>query len=133
MKVKRAARQAAKRLFSACLIDGILQPDRAQTVVRTLMDQKPRGYLPILLRFKQLLGLELHRRSALIETAEPLPPDTQAALTADLTRTFGTLYSTQVRIEPALIGGLRIRVGSDVIDGSVQGRLNQLAASLQTS
>ncbi len=133
MKIKRAARQTAKRLFAACLADGVLQPDRAREVVHTLIQQKPRGYLPVLLRFRKLLDLELDRRSAVIESAEHLPADAQTAITADLARSYGTLYTSTTRVEPNLIGGLRIRVGSDVLDGSIRGRLAQLAHAIRTT
>lgn len=133
MKINRAARQTAKRLFAACCQHGTLQPEKAKQVVRTLLNQKPRGYLPVLFRFKQLLALELHRHSALIESAEPLAESEKQALANQLTQTHGPLYDIAVRVDPSLIGGLRIRVGSNVLDGTVKGRLNQLAAAVRSN
>ncbi|GAB4246694.1 MAG: hypothetical protein OHK005_12560 [Candidatus Methylacidiphilales bacterium] len=133
MKIKRAARQTAKRLFAACLANGLLQPDRAREVVRSLVEQKPRGFLPVLLHFRKLVDLEFQRRSAVIESAQPVPPETEKAIVSALTESFGTLYGSSVHVNPDLIGGLRLRIGSDVIDGSIQGRLNQLAHAIRTS
>ena len=43
---------------------------------------------------------------------------------------YGKDLSTEFKVSPELLGGLRIKVGSDVIDGSVRERLNRLEAQL---
>jgi F-type H+-transporting ATPase subunit delta len=109
------------------LQDGVLQLDRAIVVIKALTEKKPRGYLPILTRFKKLLSLELFRRTALIESPESLDPSVRASVEADLKKIYGALYHASEVVRPELLGGLRIRVGSDVVDGTVHGRLQQLA------
>jgi F-type H+-transporting ATPase subunit delta len=70
--------------------------------------------------------LDIERRTARVESAVPLPADMQADVQASLVRTYGPgLYITFAQ-NPALIGGMRIKVGSDVYDGSVQARLAAL-------
>jgi F-type H+-transporting ATPase subunit delta len=54
-----------------------------------------------------------------VETAVPIPADLQASVQARLTNAYGGGVSTQFVVQPALIGGMRIRVGNDVYDGSV--------------
>lgn len=56
----------------------------------------------------------------------PLPPQTQSQLQADLSRIYGAGLSFVFVENPALLGGLRIQVGGDVYNGSVQGRLAAL-------
>jgi F-type H+-transporting ATPase subunit delta len=53
----------------------------------------------------------------------------RASVQAGLARVHGPGLSTSFAEDSALIGGMRIRVGSDVYDGSVQGRLAALEQS----
>ena len=64
-----------------------------------------------------------------VESAIALSPDQQASVSGNLERIYGRGLHISFQQNPALIGGLRVRVGSDVYDGSVAGRLNNLAES----
>jgi F-type H+-transporting ATPase subunit delta len=55
-----------------------------------------------------------------------LPADLQASVLAGLHRVYGPDISSSFLQNPALIGGMRIRVGSDVYDGSVKAGLATL-------
>ena len=129
MKISKQARREAKELFRSCVADGFLHENRVRQVVQRVLAAKPRGYLAILSHFERLVRLDVQRRSALIESATPLSPSLQEALKTGLTRRYGPGLSISFSQQPALIGGLRIQVGSDVYDGSVQGRLEALQES----
>jgi len=64
-----------------------------------------------------------------VETAAPIPADLQASVQARLTNVYGRGVSTHFTVQPALIGGMRIRVGNDVYDGSVLSGLVTLQKS----
>lgn len=53
-----------------------------------------------------------------------------ADITAALTRRFGRTLDTRVVVEPALIGGVRVVVGDEVLDTSVRARLEQMRTAL---
>ena len=88
--------------------------------------KKPRGYMGVLSHFERLVRLDVERRSAKVESAVALSPATRASLEQNLARRYGAGVTLAFSENPALIGGLRIQVGSDVFDGSVQARLAAL-------
>ena len=129
MKSTKQARRDAKQLFRSCRVDGTLDEGRVREVVRRVAEGKPRGYLGILGYFQRLVKLELESRMATIESALPLEQGIQDGLRADLARIYGPGLAFSFKHSPSLIGGVRIKVGSDVYDGSVQARLERLEAS----
>lgn len=70
---------------------------------------------------------------AQISTAFPLEDAQRASLVADLEKRFKRKINPQVSVDSDLIGGVRIVVGDEVIDGSVRGKLNAMAAGLLAS
>lgn len=67
---------------------------------------------------------------AKIETAFPLEGVDLAGLVADLERKFKRKVRPEVSVDASLIGGVKVTVGDQVIDGSVRGKLTAMAASL---
>jgi len=129
MKLSKQSRREAKQLFRSSVVNGLLDEDRARQVVKRVLESKPRGYLAILAHFERLLKLDIARRTARVESAVPLPADLQASVQTGLAKLYGPGLNLSFSQNPALIGGLRIKVGSDVYDGSVQARLAALQES----
>jgi F-type H+-transporting ATPase subunit delta len=86
--------------------------------------------LPVLTAFQRLVRLDRDRHTARIESASALPPRVREAIQADLARLYGPDVRASFQENPALIAGMRIRIGSDVYDGSVRARLAALGARL---
>ena len=129
MKITKQARRDAKQLFVGCRSDGLLDEAKVRQTVQQVVARKPRGYLAILAHFERLVKLDLDRRAARIESAIPLSTAQQSAVADQLTRRYGAGLNLTFSQNPALLGGMRIKVGSDVYDASVQTRLNALAES----
>jgi F-type H+-transporting ATPase subunit delta len=127
MKTSKQARREAKELFRACLVQGRLDESRARGAVRRVIELKPRGYLGMLEHFQRLIQLETERRKARVESAVPLTAELQTQVSRNLARQYGEGLDIAFSVNPALIGGVRVRVGSDILDGSVQGRLEALS------
>src|SRR5438045_2604826 len=123
MKISKQARLEARRLFRSCVANGVLDENRGRQVVRLLAEQKPRGYVGILTQFQKLVKLDAARRNAKIESAAPLAPEVQTQIQTNLKNIYGNGLNFSFTQNPALLGGLRIQVGGDVYDGSVQSRL----------
>jgi F-type H+-transporting ATPase subunit delta len=131
MRISKQARRGAKELFRSCLVDGLLEPNRARQAVQRVLEIKPRSYVAILSHFQRLVKLDIEKHTAKIETAVALPPDLQGSVQNSLNRAYGRGLSISFSQNPALIGGMRVKVGSDVYDGSIQARLAALQESFQ--
>lgn len=130
MKITKQARRDAKRLFKSCVANGVLDENRVRQAVSAVITRRPRGYAAILNQFEKLVRLETDRNTARIESPAPLAPEALAALQANLSRHHGAGLKFETAANPALLGGLRIKVGSDVYDSSVRARLAALQEAL---
>jgi len=130
VKISKQARRDAKQLFRSCQANGLLDENRLRQAVQAVAVQKPRGYLAILTQFDRLVKLDVHRRTASIESAQALTPAEQASVTSSLSGKYGAGLNFRFSQKPELLGGLRIQVGSDVYDGSVRARLEELRNAL---
>ena len=95
-----------------------------------LVSSKRRGALQVLSSFQRLVRLDYGRRTAIVESATPLDPDVQTDIVSGLDRRYGSHLTTTFGQNPALIGGVRIKIGSDVYDGTIRARLAALVSSL---
>jgi F-type H+-transporting ATPase subunit delta len=129
MKISKQARRDGKQLFRSCLVNGLLDEGRARQVIQKVLQLKPRGYIGLLSQFQRLVKLDIERRTAKVESAAVLSPELQKTVQTDLTRLYGAGLNISFTQNPELIGGLRVKVGSDVYDGSIRARL----AALQNS
>lgn len=127
MKISKTAAASARRLFGLCQTDGRFDEGKLRTVAARLIEQKPRDYQAILAALHRLTRLELARREATVESAVELDEPTRKRVLDGLVAQYGAGLMIQYKLNPELLGGLRIRVGNDVFDGSVKGRLDRLA------
>jgi F-type H+-transporting ATPase subunit delta len=130
MKINKETRQLSKELLRASFTEGRLDNGRIASLVISLIKKKPRNYIKVLEAYKRLLRLEVEKRSATIETATEVAPESSAQIVANLKRKYGSDLATRFVVNKELLGGMRIRVGSDVWDSSVRNRLHRLQQQL---
>lgn len=130
MKISKEARRVSRSLYRACIADGKLDESRARLVVNQVVSSKPRGYLGILHNFRNLVANEIARNVAVVESATELDSATRSQLQGGLNAKYGRPLALEFKTIPELLGGIRIKVGSDVWDGSVKARLAALQAAL---
>ena len=130
MKITKETRQLSKELLRASFTDGQLDSGRVASLVKSLIEKKPRHYIQVLEAYQRLLRLEVEKRTATVETATELPPDSAGQIVANLKRKYGSDLAAKFVVTPELLGGMRIRVGSDVWDSSVRNRLHRLQQQL---
>jgi F-type H+-transporting ATPase subunit delta len=130
MKINREIRKLSKSMLRASFTDSQLDQGKIGSLVQSLAEKKPRHYIAILENYKRLVRLEVEKRHARIESADELSAAVRTQIVSSLQRKYGPDLTTEFVVTPELLGGLRIRVGSDVWDGSVRDRLQRLEENL---
>ena len=130
MKINKEIRQLSREMLRASFTDGQLDPGRIVSLVDSLIAKKPRHYVDVLKNYRRLLRLELEKRQAKIETASEVDSTTSSELVTNLKKKYGSDLTAEFVVKPELLGGMRIRVGSDVWDGTVRNRLERLQQEL---
>ena len=130
MKIPKEARKVSRELFQASFQDGRLDQARVSAIAKKVAESKPRHYIDILQSYERLLRLELAKRHAIVESASALDDGTRNQLETTLRSKYGADLTTEFKVTPELIGGLRVKIGSDVFDSTVKERLQRLEDSL---
>ena len=130
MKITKEARNLSRQLFRLSLTDDRIDRAKVSSLVQSMLAEKPRHYQGALEAYQRLLRLEMEKRHATIESAAPLNDGTASAIVSSLKQKYGEDLTTEFSVNPELIGGMRIKIGSDVWDGSVRQRLTHLQSQL---
>jgi F-type H+-transporting ATPase subunit delta len=127
MKVSKVAKTSANRIFRLCMATGSLNENLMRSAIQKLVATKPRDYQGILVSLKRLVRLEMERKQVTIESATTLDLEERSRAADFVIAQYGKDLTFSYKVTPELLGGLRIQVGNDVLDGSVKGRINRLA------
>jgi len=119
-EVAALAIAAAQKLIGESLDEG-----RQRNLVREFFSGIKEGRLVV------LEGETLRGSSAEVTSALPLTDEEQEIVRKQLAKPLGAGATMSFRVNPAILGGLVVRVGDKVIDGSVAGRLEGLRQSLR--
>jgi F-type H+-transporting ATPase subunit delta len=90
------------------------------------------GQLGAIIRAFNLLAAG-HRGETTAEviSARPLDDDQVAAIRTNLKSRVGSDVAVDLSVDPAILGGLVVKVGSQMIDGSIRTKLNNLAQAMK--
>jgi len=127
MKVSKDAASSARRIYRLCAPEGKLDEAKLSSAVASIAQAKPRDYRGILHALHRLVRIDAESRKALIESASDLDEPSRKRIEENLNNQYGGGLTFEYSTNADLIGGVRIRVGNDVWDGSVQSRLDRLA------
>lgn len=84
----------------------------------------------VMREFRSLVAAQQNRVDAIATTANPLSPGQEERLTQSLQSMTGKTVSLTTNVDPAIVGGVVVRIGDSVIDGSVRGQLQRLEQQL---
>jgi len=131
MQIPKEAKRKARELFEATL-DASGRPDSSKvlSVADLVIKASPRHSIQILKEFSRLVRLESAKHHAVIESAAPLDESTRSSILTSLRRRDGGEVTLDTKVDPTLICGSRIRLGSEVWDATVRTRLLYLDPSV---
>ncbi len=105
------------------LIDGKVSPVTKRLLEQTVRYPRGRSLDMAAEELSELAAERRNRYVAHVKAPAPLSAEQERRLAETLTRMYGRPMSVQVEVDPDLLGGLVVRVGNEVIDGSVAGRM----------
>ncbi|HET9141169.1 F0F1 ATP synthase subunit delta [Actinophytocola sp.] len=105
------------------LISAKVKPATQQLLRQVIRLPRGRGLDALVDRLAELAAERRGRSVALVRAAAPLSAEQERRLADVLSRIYGRAIDVQVELDPELLGGLVIRVGDELIDGSVATRL----------
>lgn len=120
----------AKADLAARLLAGKAHP--ATVAIVTALVAQPRGRRvgALLTHAADIVADQAGASVARVSSARALTAAQEAAVAESLTKSYGRHILVNAEVDPDLIGGIRIQVGDDVMDGSVARRLNELRREL---
>ena len=130
MKLSKESRKLSKALFRGSFVNGVLDGARVTQIADQVAQSKPRNYIGVLKELARLIRLEAAKKQATVESFADLDDAEKAALTQALRAKYGADVTTSFKTNPAILGGIRIQIGSDVLDATVRTRLDRLAVDL---
>ncbi|HVU18844.1 MAG TPA: F0F1 ATP synthase subunit delta [Candidatus Didemnitutus sp.] len=126
MAADKQTRLLAKQLFKLSLVDGAVASDRVAGVLGWVEKHQPRHPLSLLRTYHRYVAAELARSHAVVEHCGPLAEGILRQIEAAMTKKYRRPVSAEARANPALLAGLRIRIGCDVYEASAAGQLSRL-------
>lgn len=116
------------------LVTGVLPrqlPQTGQNFLRTVIENGRLAALPeVAAQYRALKNSQSGSSDAIVYSAFPIPDGQLSQLRGVLERRFGRKLNLAVQEDAALIGGIRVAVGDEVLDASVKGRLEQMKVAL---
>jgi F-type H+-transporting ATPase subunit delta len=119
----------AKKLVQLSLSGGSVSAEQVAAVLSHL-EKNPPARLPLILQtYHKLIVVELAKSEARVEHAGPVSADALAAIAASLGKRYGRTVTTLTKANPALLAGLRVRIGDDVYESSISHQLAALSSA----
>jgi F-type H+-transporting ATPase subunit delta len=114
-----------KNVFEGKVSDAVLR------TVTLLVERRRESLLPVLLLdYVRIVGEELGLAAAIVTTPAPLTQEEASSISEQFGKLTGKTIRVENVIDPSLLGGLTVRIGDRLYDGSLSGKLNRLQKTL---
>jgi F-type H+-transporting ATPase subunit delta len=133
LQIALASRQASFELklqMIERLIKGKFSAEASLLIRFAVLGSSKRRLSVILEQFGKLLSAYANKLVATVTVAQPLSAQQQSALESALAKGYGNALRLNVEIDPAILGGIKVQVAGEIIDGSVANRLKQARMTL---
>ena len=126
----KTAQQFARQLFKMSVAQGAVSPELVGGVLAYIDKHEPANPILVLKAYRRLIATELGKSQALVEHAGAMPDAVLQSIAAALTKKYGRSVTATAQAAPALLAGVRVRVGDDVYESSISGQLAALGAAV---
>ena len=127
----KKAQQLARQLFKLSVADGVVSAERVAGVLAYVEKHRPANPVMVLKAYQRLSPPSSPQARRVVEHAGAITDASPAvAIAAALTQKYGRTVTATAPAQPALLAGLRVRVGDDIYESSVAGQLAALAAAV---
>ena len=127
---KKQIQLLARQFFKLSVVEGALSTDCVAGVLAYIEKHRPANTLAVLKAYQRLVAAEFARGQAVVEHAGLVNDAALAAIAAAMTKKYARPVTAIARPNPALLAGLRVRVGDDTYESSVASQLATLAAAV---
>ena len=130
MKKEIKITQFAKKLVELSREDGVVTETKVSEVLGALNQVKHRHHLTLLKKYLSYIRREVALQTAVVSASTNLSEDNLKSIEVHFTKEYGRPIRAVHKKDMSLIAGIRVRVGDDVYDMSVTGRLQRLAENV---
>jgi F-type H+-transporting ATPase subunit delta len=130
MKRDQKITRFAKKLVELSKDKGVVTEAKVAEVLAALKQVQHRHHLVVLKTFLNYLRREIALQTAVVSTPGELSSDALKAIEATYSKMYDRTITAVTQQDTSLIAGVRVRVGDDVYDASVAGRLQRLAENV---
>ena len=121
-------RSAKEQLITELLGEKVTPETRA--LARRAVYQQTRSYELAIRRYLDIASDMRGHECARVQVARPLTDEQQAKLVMQLTRIYGVAVDLEIEVNPRVVGGVRVEIADEVIDGSLISRINEAQRSI---
>lgn len=129
MKNKKQLKKLVRRMTHESVKDGVLQEKKVLTFIKEIKKLHLAKALYLLNEYKKALGLEISKHTLVVESAMKLSNKQLSNIKGEL-KNMGKIVKTENKINPDLIGGLKIKVGDLIFDDSIKSKITQIGGMI---
>ncbi|HEX5994120.1 MAG TPA: F0F1 ATP synthase subunit delta [Jiangellales bacterium] len=129
----RSAPEPARRQLIRTLLEDKAQPETVRLAEYAVLERREGSLEKELDRIVELAAARRRRTVAVARVAQPLSGEHRDRLQRALSTQAGTEVQLNVVVEPGLVGGIKVEIGDEVLDGTVIGRLEDARRRLAAS
>lgn len=126
---KNASAEAKTKLVES-LIKGKATPEASLLILRAINGSGSRRASTVLEAYGKQVSAFAERLVAVVTVAQPISDKQIARLEKSLATAYGQSLKLNIEINPAILGGVRVQIAGDVIDGTLSSRLNEAKLQL---
>jgi F-type H+-transporting ATPase subunit delta len=126
---KPQIQQLARQLFKLSFTDGRLSSEQVAGVLAYVEKAHATNAVAILKIYQRLIATEVAKGIAVVEHSGPVSESVLASIASSLSQRYSRPVTASAKANPALLAGLRVRIGDDIYESSVSGQLAALSSA----